>query len=543
MVSEEDRALRDRIRLLILSVPISWKIIGIGILPVIVLGGSLNYWVTSGLSDWLSYILTDARVEAAMQAGSRSVMFVTAIAAFLSIIILMLLVYILANPIEDLRKTAEEVASGKFETRAEVWANDEIGSLAKSVNQMIDNFVEIHQDLSQTNQQLEAINKIASAADREKDIHDVLFITLESILNLLGLGVGWVYLYDPEVRKHHLASWKGVPKGLEQTLCHQDGDELCDCQQKIQDSLLGDQVMVLPCKRLSNCENLEFDATHISIPIAARNLQFGVINLHYPDGESIDQEDFELLTSIGTKISEVVANAWLQIKLKEKEAARLLLLESLVTAQEDERSHLARELHDQAGQSLTNLLIRLKAIENLSEEKAVKQQLRDVLGLISDTIDDIRDLSYSLRPPALEEFGLVAAIEALVEDISEQTGMKIRFKNRVEEKYPRNIEMVLFRIVQEGITNVVRHAEADEVIIEFEPRGNLAYIKIEDNGKGFDLLNITANKGKRHLGLISMNERAELIGGKLDVYSEIGMGTVIEVNVPIPEMDKVTTSE
>ena len=200
------------IRQFVLSVPVRWKIIGIGILPVIILGVSLNYWITTGLSDWLSYILTDVRVEAAMGAGSRSVLFVTVIAAFLSLILLALLVHILNSPIDALKETAEEVAAGNYDSRAEIWAQDEIGALAAAVNQMIDNLVTTQEDLSQTNRQLAVINRIGLAADQENEIQDVLFIALESMLDLLGLEFGWVYLYDPEVDKHHLASWKNVPR-------------------------------------------------------------------------------------------------------------------------------------------------------------------------------------------------------------------------------------------------------------------------------------------------------------------------------------------
>ena len=524
-----------KVRQLILSVPVRWKIIGIGIFPVVILGVSLNYWITTGLSDWLSYILTDVRVEAAMAAGSRSVMFVTGLAAFLSIILLALMVHILTSPLDALKKTAQEVASGEFDTRAEVWARDEIGALAISVNQMIDNFVEIQEDLSRSNRQLQAINRIGMAADREEDIHDVLFITLDSLLELMQLEFGWVYLYDPEVRKHHLASWKNVPEELQPVLLKTES--LSECQLALETGDLEHEIVIRKCAKLVSAGYPEELARHISIPIEARNIQFGIINLYYPFQETLDDAAVELLESISAKVSEVVANAWLQIKLREKEASRQLLLESLVTAQEDERSHLARELHDQAGQGLTSLLIRLKAIENRCDDPDLKEKLVGLQGMVSDTIDEIRDLSYSLRPPALDEFGLSTAIQALADEVSCQAGVRVKFKNRVNMKLPKNLEMVLYRIVQESVTNVVRHANARQVIIELEPQENLIYLKIADDGSGFDPADITPGAGKRHLGLISMHERAELIGGKLDMYSELGVGTTIEVRVPYKYME------
>ncbi len=505
------------LRQIVLSVPVRWKIIGIGILPVIILGVSLNYWITTGLSDWLSYILSDVRVEAAMSAGSRSVMFVTAIAAFLSIIFLALLVHILNTPIDSLKKTAEEVAAGNYDSRAEIWARDEIGVLAAAVNQMIDNFVAIQDDLSQTNRQLAVINQIGLAADQENEIHDVLFITLESMLDLLELEFGWVYLYDPEVDKHHLASWKNVPEEFGEILLDLDRKNFCDSQLKLVTQTLDHKITISSCARLQAAGYVGNQSRHITIPIVAREMQYGVINLHYPFSQDPDEETIELLESIGTKISEVVANAWLKIKLREKEAARQFLLQSLVTAQEDERSHLARELHDQAGQSLTSLLIRLKALENSCEHDEQRERLLDMQTLVSETINQVRDLSYSLRPPALEEFGLGAAISSLVDDISNQSGLRIKFKNRIDGKLPTNLETVLYRIVQEGLTNVTRHAKATSVVIELEPQENQIYLRIQDNGQGFDPAEVTFPGGKRHLGLISMHERADLIGGRFEM--------------------------
>ena len=495
MVQNFFSALKKGIGNFVLSVPVRWKIVGIGILPVIILGFSLNYWITTGLSDWLSYILTDVRVEAAMQAGSRSMVFVTLIAAFFSIILLMLMVYILNTPLEELKKTAEAVASGQFDSRAEVWADDEIGSLAISINQMIDNFVEIQQDLSLTNRQLEAINRIALAADQNIPIHDILYIMLDSLLNLLDFDMGWVYLYDPELQKFHLASWKGVPEELGRLLLDQERSGDCECRRGLVEKSLREDVELLSCSCLEDCGCVGENTNHITIPIKAGQGWFGLINLHQPEKNPLDPETVDLLASIGKQISESVANAWLQIKLREKEIARQLLLESVVTAQEDERSRLARELHDQAGQSLTNLLVLIKTIENKSSESEVKADLAEALELTAKSIDEIRDLSYSLRPPALEEFGLVTAISSLADDMTQQIDVQIICNCEVECSLPKEIEVVLYRIAQEGITNIVRHAEANSVTIELDCQPQMFHLKIEDDGRGFDPAQVSVKMG------------------------------------------------
>lgn len=523
---------QERVRDLILSVPVGWKIIGIGLLPVLILGITLNYWVTTGLSDWLSYILTDVRVEAAMSAGSRSVTFVTILGAVGSIFVALLFTKILTRPIQDLRKTAEKVAEGEYQTRANVWANDEIGSLAVSVNKMIDNFVEYQQDLAYTNRQLKAINRIGMAANREREIHDVLYVVLDNLLELVDLEMGWVYLFNPENRKFHLASWHSVPESLQEPLIQEVNANLCESQARVLDGTLGEEVQVIRCMRIDACDCPEIAASHITIPIATRNRYYGVINLLYPRELGIPQDEMDLLNSVGSQVSEIVSNAWLQMKLKEKEAARQLLLKSLVTAQEDERSRLARELHDRSGQTLANLLVRLKILEGKCGQAQVQEELSDVQEIVSYSIDQLRDISYRLRPPALEEFGLGTAMGSLLDRMIEQAGLDLDYIYRLSEDIPPEVEVVLYRIAQEGLTNILRHAEADRVTVRLVEEDGRVLLDIEDDGKGFDPVEVTGHPSNQHLGLISMTERAELIDGWTEVDSAPNQGTRIRINVP-----------
>jgi signal transduction histidine kinase len=526
-------------RELVLSVPVGLKIIGISILPVLILGITLNFWVTSGLEDWLSYILTDVRVEAAMAAGSRSVTFVTVLAAFGSLFVALLFTHILTRPILELRKTAEKVASGEYQTRANVWARDEIGSLAISINQMIDNFVNFQEDLADTNRQLEAINQIGLAADRGLPIHDVLYIVLENLLELVDLQIGWVYLYDPDKGKFHLASWYNVPEDLENGLLSQDPGMICDCQQMILDNTLGDQVQKIPCRRMTACDCPGINSSHISIPITARDEYYGVINLLYSDSTDLPLDKIDLLNSVGSQVSEIVSNAWLQMKIKEKEAARQLLLESLVTAQESERSRLARELHDQSGQTLAHLLVRLKTLEGKIPEENLQEDLKSIQEIVSFSIDQLSEISYRLRPPALEEFGLGTALWALLEQMILESGLELEYSNNLTAELSQEISVVLFRIAQEALTNVLRHANAKRVSVRLENTGDRVTMVIEDDGVGFEPDQLSRKPSNRHLGLISMTERAEIVGGDLQVDTSRGDGTKLQIQVPFTNLETI----
>jgi signal transduction histidine kinase len=316
-------------------------------------------------------------------------------------------------------------------------------------------------------------------------------------------------------------------------LLHYPQDEPCSCQQDLTDHKIGDRVQMRACRRLEHCISPRISQQHLTIPIEAREQRFGAINLLYPTDREFSDEAIEVLSSIGLQVSEIVANAWLQLKLSEKEAARQLLLESLVSAQEDERKRLARELHDRAGQSLTHILVRLKAIERKSNQPEIQESLNSLEEIVSNTIDQIRDLSYRLRPPALDEFGLNAALRSLVNQMASEANIQVECGCELEETLSPQVEVMIYRIAQEGLTNVVRHARAKHIKVTLSKRLQQIYLGIEDDGIGFDSNQLPIDTHKRHLGLISMNERTELIGGTFHLYSAPGEGTKLEVFVPI----------
>lgn len=513
-----------------LAVPVQIKVVGIGLLPILILGITLNYWITTGLSDWLSYILSDARVEAAMEAGGRSVVLVTVLAAFISIFFSMVLSYILSQPISALKAMAQQVANGDLSARARVWANDEIGELAISINTMTDRLVKTQEDLSRKNRNLDAINQVALAGDRQADIHDILYVILQNVVKVMHLKVGWIYLRDPEKEVFHLASWYGIEGDAVINFLDMLQKSSCSCFTSIPST----HAEILACERLSALGHSDIANSHISIPLIAREQNLGMINLMCEKDVVITDEDMELLTSIGSQISEIVSNAWLHLKLVEKEAARQVLLKSLVEAQEEERRRLARELHDGAGQTLTSLLVRLKVIENNTPLPQAQKDLQNMQALVSDTIEQIRTLAHQLRPAALEEFGLSLALEALVKDMFKQEEVITTCECEIgNNEIPDEVESVLYRIAQEGLTNVVRHSQSTRLILAVERTSQGVIMIIEDDGVGFDPEALGVDHGKRHLGLISMKERAEILGGTLDVYTAPGKGTTIRVTVPV----------
>jgi len=531
------RRLPEKLSAALLSVPVRLKIAGIMVLPVLILGFVLNYWVRTGLSDWLSYLLTDERVQVAMQAGGRSVLLVTALAATVSILLTFLLMLLLTRPLLELRQVAQRVASGDLASRARIWTQDEIGEVARAVNLMIHQLVTKQQALEHTNRRLEAVNRVAVAAGRELNLPELLNASLKTTLEVMGLKAGWIFLRDlndPEEPQFRLVCEQGLDAQSAAKLRDHRG-QLCACQQSLCSGRLDQKAMVHPCGRFETFgDRAKGQVMHVTIPLEAREQQFGVINLLYSDHADPSADNMDLLTTIGAQVSEFVANAWLHASLVEKEAARQALLNALVRAQEDERARLARELHDGAGQTLTSLLVRLKALEKQAATEHLRENVIGLCQSISQTIEQMRGIAYRLRPAALEEFGLDVALRSLVEEFASEASFVSECRLDLGgRRLPSDVETTLYRIAQESLTNVVRHAWANRVLVELVALPYAVGLRIEDDGQGFDSNDIASRGEKRRLGLIGMQERAEMLGGSLVVQSAPSAGTSIQVRLPI----------
>jgi signal transduction histidine kinase len=201
----------------------------------------------------------------------------------------------------------------------------------------------------------------------------------------------------------------------------------------------------------------------------------------------------------------------------------------VVEAQELERRRLARELHDQTGQELTSVLLGLKAVEDAPDADTRRQALENVRGQVLETLRDVRRLAVELRPKALDDFGLVPAVERLAQGFIDQTGLTLDVEAQLSAvRFPTEVETALYRMVQEALTNVVKHAQARHVsIVLTRGRGAITAL-IEDDGRGFDVG--TAREG---MGLDGMRERLGLIGGRLTIESRPGGGTTLIAKVPL----------
>ncbi len=206
----------------------------------------------------------------------------------------------------------------------------------------------------------------------------------------------------------------------------------------------------------------------------------------------------------------------------------------LVDAQEMERKHIARELHDQIGQMLTAIKLTLQTLGSSDQIGTATTEIDQGVELIDTALDQVRNLSFELRPSLLDNLGLVAALRWYSDQFAHRTGIVVTWQSNLPERkmrFPQELETACFRIVQEALTNVVRHAEAREVIIELDTVDQQTVLSIQDDGVGFSK-QAPQDSSKVHLGLIGMRERALALGGTLEINSAPGKGTEIRVFFP-----------
>jgi len=227
-------------------------------------------------------------------------------------------------------------------------------------------------------------------------------------------------------------------------------------------------------------------------------------------------------------------------QIAELEAYRLsarALAARILSAQEAERARISRELHDDTGQALTLLLVRLQLIEEMSKDADVRRELSALRTLVVNALDGVRRLTLQLGPSVLEDLGLAAALEWLADRLHHDAGLRVDLiLDRDAARIPVEVAVAIFRVAQEALTNVVRHARVRKATVLLDIGEREVLLVVSDQGTGFDVS--TARKQPASaIGLFGMAERVALVDGTIDVRSRQGIGTQVTVRVPLPQED------
>jgi signal transduction histidine kinase len=265
----------------------------------------------------------------------------------------------------------------------------------------------------------------------------------------------------------------------------------------------------------------------------------------------VSVEEFQLVVGIARQLSLSIENARLTWRAQRHEKLLAQLLDQVVDAQEGERQRIARELHDATGQSLTAISLGLRGIGRLVEREApaITAQLREVESYSASALTDLRRIIADLRPSQLDDLGLVAALRWYVQSFEQRHGVRATFHTQGDpDRLPSETETVLFRIVQEALTNVAKHAQASQVTVSMETQPQGVQVTIADDGQGFDARYVLNRERYGHAeeegreapslsgwGLVGMQERTRLLGGECTIESTPGEGSRIQVRIPLGE--------
>jgi PAS domain S-box-containing protein len=274
----------------------------------------------------------------------------------------------------------------------------------------------------------------------------------------------------------------------------------------------------------------------LGVPMVADGKVIGVCGLDKAEAGFFTQQHLQLAQALVGQAAVAVQNAWLFDQVRAGRERLQTLSRRLVEIQESERRYVARELHDEAGQALTSLMVGLRLLEREAQRpEAVVAGVAELKRMVDGVLENLHRLAMDLRPASLDHLGLVAALRQYAEAVSDQHGLVVQFETvGFHDRLPSDVESSIYRMVQEALTNVIRHARATRVDVLLEQRDDKLIVIVEDNGVGFDP---PAAMQNGRLGLFGVRERAEMLGGRLVLESAAGAGTTLLVEVPYGDSD------
>ena len=396
----------------------------------------------------------------------------------------------------------------------------------------------IHQEtgsLLRSNRELAVLYAIAGHLNRKVDVHDALQEVLVHVTRLLGLQTGWVWLLSGQ-GSPYLAAAQALPPYLADHPERMTGFCLC-----LDTFLEGDlegaaNINVLRCSRLKNAERDSDPSSlglrfHASIPIYAGDTPLGVLNVASEDWRELQAEELQLLHIIGDQIGLAVQRARLSAEHTHA-AARLATIE--------ERNRLAREIHDTLAQGLAAITLQLETADALvgARPQRAQEAIRRALSLARSNLEEARRSVIDLRAAPLQDRTLPEALAALAQRGCDDTTVAVHYSCSPATDFPTlptRLEVGVYRIAQEALANVCKHAKAQHVQLSLTVDDQSLCLLLQDDGCGFDPEHVVSGVHEGHFGLASMNERAKLLGGTICIESEPGAGTCIALRVPCKE--------
>lgn len=429
----------------------------------------------------------------------------------------------ITNPITALIGAAQAVAGGDFGQTISASTGDEIEDLASHFNRMSAqlqvSYAHLERMVAQRTKELDTLSAIAAVVSRSLNLDVILNDALDKTLQVMDVDSGGIYLLDEDAGILTMAAHRGFSPQFVTKIDYLNigegfsGQVVQSGEPLVVNNVSTDPRLVRTAAREEGLHSL------VSVPLQAKGNVLGVIFTVTRNYHDFTEQDVGLMTAIGQQVGVAIENA--RFYEQAQQAAAL-----------QERQRLARELHDSATQSLYAVTMFAEAAARLLKSGDIEpaaNHLQDVRETAREALQEMRLLIFELRPPILEEEGLVAALQTRLEMVEERSGLETEFKAEQIAELPPNIEESFYRVAQETLNNILKHAQARTVSVQLCQNQHTVTLEISDDGVGFDPMTI---EGKGGLGLKGMTERVTLLGGQLTVNSKPGAGTKVRVEVP-----------
>lgn len=397
---------------------------------------------------------------------------------------------------------------------------------------------EMHDALKRRNRELAALNQFARTVSDSLEFADVLASLEEMLVDKSDVSRGAIFVYDAAQNKLRLERHWGSLGFIENfDALPISGSDL--------EHVIAEQIpfytedyrqLPLFAGKVSE-EGVARDRSFLFVPMVARGQVEGAVWLFGSTTSRITQDRIAYFSTVGQQAGIAMRSARLFAEVRDGQERLRLLTRKIVSAQEEERRRVSRELHDEAGQLLTALKLSLEMLrEDLDLVQAdstalepVYNQLDSAIGLSERTMAHIRVLVHNLRPTALDDLGLNSALEGLCHDFSQRRAVNIDYQQDADDSLvlPDPVQIVAYRFLQEALTNVSRHAQATNVRVLFQESSSNVCLMVEDNGVGFEI-----DPATEGIGILGMRERLESVGGQLEIYSRPHNGTRLVAWIP-----------
>jgi signal transduction histidine kinase len=443
------------------------------------------------------------------------------------------------RPLNTILQAVRRLDAGDLAARVgRVPRSRELDDLARAFDQMAGTIQSRDLELRRESARAEALVAVAARLNSDLDLNKVLRVVCQEAVRALQVRGACVGLYDEQDDSLRLAA----PCGLTQCVCGRVQKSL---EETLSQSLKrGQQVLVtdigMPAELQYACRSAKEGGMSavLGAPMIHEGHLIGVIWVCMPEEiTAFAEEDAKFLKAISDMAARAVKNAGLYRSLRREERRRAELVRGLISAQEDERKRIARELHDETSQGLTALMVGLESADMalVSGSGEASNQLQKTKAIARKMLLNTRRLVGDLRPSLLDDLGLVPAIAWYGKQRLAPLGIDLDLKcDATETRLPPEYETALFRIAQEAITNVVKHSQASKVSVDLHASNSQLVLKVTDNGRGFVCPDDAAPNGSTgSFGLQGMQERVSILGGKFSIQTAPGKGTILEAHVPL----------